>query len=105
MEAYLLICVIFAYVYAAQADVYLEEKFNDGKFSFFLLWGTGLGHSRICRNGLAACTNRTSLHFLIFFLDTWEKNWIYSKHPGKEFGKFVRAAGKFYNNEEEDQGT
>lgn len=36
--------------------------------------------------------------------DSWEKNWIYSKHPGKEFGKFVRTAGKFFNNEEEDQG-
>lgn len=36
--------------------------------------------------------------------DSWEKNWIYSKHPGKEFGKFVRTAGKFFNNEEDDKG-
>ncbi|XP_018331355.1 calreticulin [Agrilus planipennis] len=36
--------------------------------------------------------------------DSWEKNWVYSKHPGKEFGKFVRTAGKFFNNEEEDKG-
>ncbi|CAG9760836.1 unnamed protein product [Ceutorhynchus assimilis] len=36
--------------------------------------------------------------------DSWQKNWVYSKHPGKEFGKFVRTAGKFFNNEEEDQG-
>jgi calreticulin len=36
--------------------------------------------------------------------DSWEKNWIYSKHPGKEFGKFVRTAGKFFNDEEEDKG-
>ncbi|KAK9880070.1 hypothetical protein WA026_008581 [Henosepilachna vigintioctopunctata] len=36
--------------------------------------------------------------------DSWEKNWIYSKHPGKEFGKFVRTAGKFYNDEEADKG-
>lgn len=36
--------------------------------------------------------------------DSWEKNWVYSKHPGKEFGKFVRTAGKFFNDEAEDQG-
>ncbi|KAL1495055.1 hypothetical protein ABEB36_010535 [Hypothenemus hampei] len=36
--------------------------------------------------------------------DSWEKNWIYSKHPGKEFGKFVRTAGKFFYDEKEDQG-
>jgi hypothetical protein len=37
--------------------------------------------------------------------DSWEKNWVYSKHSGKEFGKFVRTAGKFFNNEEEDKGN
>ena len=31
-------------------------------------------------------------------------NWVYSEHPGKEFGKFVRSAGKFYHSEAEDQG-
>ncbi|XP_076266333.1 calreticulin [Rhynchophorus ferrugineus] len=36
--------------------------------------------------------------------DSWEKNWIYSKHPGKEFGKFVRTAGKFFVNEEDETG-
>jgi len=36
--------------------------------------------------------------------DSWEKNWVYSKHPGKEFGKFVRTAGKFFHDEEEDKG-
>ncbi|KAK0091208.1 hypothetical protein PV326_003582 [Microctonus aethiopoides] len=35
--------------------------------------------------------------------DSWEKNWVYSKHPGKEFGKFVRSAGKFYH-DENDKG-
>lgn len=37
-------------------------------------------------------------------LDTWEQNWVYSKHPGKEFGLFKRTAGKFYNDEEADKG-
>ncbi|CAD7091820.1 unnamed protein product [Hermetia illucens] len=36
--------------------------------------------------------------------DSWEKEWIYSKHPGKEFGKFVRTAGKFYNDADADKG-
>ncbi|XP_055682941.1 calreticulin [Lutzomyia longipalpis] len=36
--------------------------------------------------------------------DSWKDSWIYSKHPGKEFGKFVRTAGKFFNDEEADKG-
>lgn len=34
----------------------------------------------------------------------WEDNWVYSKHPNKEFGKFVLSAGSFYNDEEADKG-
>lgn len=37
-------------------------------------------------------------------LDDWEKEWVYSEHPGKEFGKFKRTAGKFYNDEVADKG-
>jgi hypothetical protein len=29
---------------------------------------------------------------------------VYSKHEGKEFGSFVRTAGKFFNDETEDKG-
>lgn len=36
--------------------------------------------------------------------DSWEKNWVQSKHSGKEFGAFKRTAGKFYNDEKEDAG-
>ncbi|XP_057342115.1 calreticulin [Microplitis mediator] len=36
--------------------------------------------------------------------DSWEKNWVYSEHPGKEFGKFKRTAGKFYHEELKDTG-
>lgn len=39
-----------------------------------------------------------------FFIDSWEKNWVYSEHPGKEFGKFVLSHGKFWNNPENDKG-
>ena len=40
----------------------------------------------------------------LIFADSWEKNWVYSKHEGKEFGSFVRTAGKFFNDETEDKG-
>ncbi|XP_060527729.1 calreticulin [Cylas formicarius] len=36
--------------------------------------------------------------------DSWQKNWIYSKHPGKEFGKFVLSSGKFFHDEQDDKG-
>lgn len=36
--------------------------------------------------------------------DAWKDSWVYSKHPGKEFGKFIRSSGKFYNDEEADKG-
>lgn len=35
---------------------------------------------------------------------SWEENWVYSEHPGKEFGKFVWSSGKFYNDAEKDKG-
>lgn len=41
---------------------------------------------------------------MIFFTDSWEKNWVYSEHPGKEFGKFVLSHGKFWNDRENDKG-
>lgn len=42
--------------------------------------------------------------FSRLFSDKWEENWVYSKHSGKEFGKFVRTAGKIFNDEEADKG-
>lgn len=38
------------------------------------------------------------------FTDSWQDKWTYSEHPGKEFGKFERTAGKFFNDEEADKG-
>jgi len=29
--------------------------------------------------------------------ENWQDEWIYSEHPGKEFGKFELTAGKFYH--------
>lgn len=40
-----------------------------------------------------------------FFTDSWEKNWVYSEHPGKEFGKFILGHGKFWNDPENDKGN
>jgi len=34
----------------------------------------------------------------------WEANWVQSAHEGKEFGKFVHTAGKFYGDAETDKG-
>lgn len=34
----------------------------------------------------------------------WESKWVYSEHPGKEFGKFLLTSGKFYNDAEADKG-
>lgn len=50
--------------------------------------------------------NRLKRNFVSAFvgLDDWENEWVYSEHPGKEFGKFKRTAGKFYNDEEADKG-
>lgn len=38
------------------------------------------------------------------FADSFEKEWTYSEHPGKEFGKFVHSSGAFYNDAEADKG-
>jgi hypothetical protein len=44
--------------------------------------------------------------YLLFPLaDSWESNWVYSEHPGKEFGKFKLTAGKFFNDAEADKGV
>ncbi|EDV93893.1 calreticulin [Drosophila grimshawi] len=36
--------------------------------------------------------------------DNWQDEWVYSKHPGKELGKFVHSAGSFFNDAEADKG-
>lgn len=36
--------------------------------------------------------------------NSWESTWVYSEHPGKEFGKFVLSAGKFFNDADKDKG-
>lgn len=37
-------------------------------------------------------------------IDSFETEWTYSEHPGKEFGKFVHSSGAFYNDAEADKG-
>ncbi|XP_034952568.1 calreticulin isoform X2 [Chelonus insularis] len=54
---------------------------------------------------VAVATVAAEVYFEEKFLDdSWEKNWVYSEHPGKEFGKFVLSHGKFYNDAENDKG-
>lgn len=49
-------------------------------------------------------TNLNFCVFFFFFTDSWENEWTYSEHPGKEFGKFVHSSGAFYNDAEADKG-
>lgn len=64
---------------------------------------------RTCALILTLCTAFSAVFCDVFFdekfdTDAWKEKWTYSEHPGKEFGKFVRTAGKFYNDPEKDQG-
>ncbi|XP_076330445.1 calreticulin-like [Tachypleus tridentatus] len=36
--------------------------------------------------------------------DQWEERWVQSEHKGKEWGKFVLSAGKFYGDEDLNKG-
>jgi len=36
--------------------------------------------------------------------EAFEKQWVYSKHEGKEYGKFILTPGKFYDDAKRDQG-
>lgn len=36
--------------------------------------------------------------------DSFNENWIYSKHEGKEYGKFTLTPGKYYDDAKRDQG-
>lgn len=36
--------------------------------------------------------------------EDFEKRWIYSKHEGKEYGKFILTPGKYYDDAKRDQG-
>lgn len=55
---------------------------------------------------LAVTFTHATVHFEETFIDAgWENRWVYSEHPGKEFGKFVWTAGKFYNDPEKDKGV
>ncbi|XP_060845080.1 calreticulin-like [Rhopalosiphum padi] len=36
--------------------------------------------------------------------DSFESEWLYSEYSGKEFGKFIRSSGYFYNDFEFDKG-
>ncbi|XP_046400630.1 calreticulin [Ischnura elegans] len=59
--------------------------------------------------GLLAIVALTFVNAEVYFEerfadDSWEKNWVESKHSGKEFGKFVLSHGKFFNDPEDDKG-
>ncbi|XP_073977103.1 calreticulin [Rhodnius prolixus] len=54
---------------------------------------------------LLITTVSSEVYFEEKFPDSsWEQNWVYSEHSGKEFGKFTWTAGKFYNDLDKDKG-
>lgn len=99
---------------ATLAAVYLEDKFLDGKFreiDFYLKMFAKLNDRlskcecpRIRKIRSCSCVCWAFLQTALVFTDSWEKDWGYSKHPGKEFGKFKLSSGKFYNDVEQDKG-
>lgn len=56
------------------------------------------------------CCLLKSIEATIYFKESFpseedfNKRWIYSKHEGKEYGKFDLTAGKFYDDKQRDQG-
>lgn len=101
-------------VYSINCEVYFEENFPDGKcgilfYGNVVLWCLAglprvrIDRCRVCSRfilGIFLCKTK---QFVV--TDSWESNWVYSEHPGKEFGKFKLTAGKFYSDTEEDKGT
>lgn len=61
-------------------------------------------NSRIFYRNCALHIKCKKKYFFFFSTDKWQDNWLYSEHPGKEFGKFELTAGKFYNDAEADKG-
>lgn len=59
-----------------------------------------------CKEKKLEYVNEKKLTSAIFSFnkDSWEKEWVYSEHTGKEFGKFVLSHGKFWNDPENDKG-
>lgn len=106
------IFLALATICAVSCEVFFEEKFLDGEFK---CWWVKL-MSRLLSGPVWTSIIENTVdwlhilsHELIGFfsnpLDSWEKNWVYSKHEGKEFGKFELTAGKFFNEESADKGN
>ncbi|KAG9508478.1 Calreticulin, partial [Fragariocoptes setiger] len=55
--------------------------------------------------GVLAKPYDATVYFKEDFSDSdWTSRWVYSKHTGKEYGKFELTPGKFYGDAEHDQG-
>lgn len=95
--------LISALICAVRCEVFYEEKFSDGKLEIIDLCGhiDKMVIFLWVENVLAGFLNGKLLRS---FTDSWQDKWTYSEHPGKEFGKFERTAGKFFNDEEADKG-
>lgn len=74
---------------AVYCNVYVEQKFSSGKFSFINFYS---------RREYFFFTNEK---YFFSFLDSWKSHWIHTENP-KFNGRF--SAGKYFNGEQEDQG-
>lgn len=116
MKSLAIIFVSLLTVYSINCEVYFEEKFPDGKCKI-LFYGKcrTLVSRRLAACAIVSIGSYVGSRFILgVFLcktgqfviaDSWESKWVYSEHPGKEFGKFKLTAGKFYSNTDEDKGT
>ena len=85
--------ILLAVLGTALAEVFLEERFTDGKytninndFNFFFF------------------VKSTYQIIFIFSLIGISDKWVQSTHKGAEAGKFEWTAGKFYGDADKDKG-
>lgn len=112
MKSLVLAVVSLLAISSINCEVFFEEKFPDGKLVYFIqksnFWSVPA--CRVCHRSIPSLLVAGLFWgyyvkiVCIFISDSWESNWVYSEHPGKEFGKFKLTAGKFYNDPEEDKG-
>lgn len=84
------LCALFylATAIVVGAEIYFEENFPNGTYNIFII------------------IIMVNVYFMSLYhsTDSFETEWTYSEHPGKDFGKFVHRSGAFYNDLEADKG-
>lgn len=89
MNFAILLSIALSVVTSAYCKVYFEDKFENGK--------SQMHHSAAAIDWNFFLPNVPSV------IVDWENDWINTEHAAR-YGKFVRSAGKFYNDIDKDQG-